>query len=294
MNAALQCLLHTTELSHFFLRGFYRRYLNDDVGRKQVVESFRDLVDEMHTKHGRLAAFATAPIVDPKKFKSCLGGFKNKFRFYLQEDCHELLEVVLDCIHEGLNKVKEWPQSPPKFEIGNGDPSGYAELANSNWSKYKSTDDSIIKDIFRGQLSRTFTCCECNHASVTWDPFECLPVEFGEHCGNPTCFADMLHAGFFQPGEQIRKYCENCKTERSFATKIGIWRAPEVLIVQLKRFKAVAEVDGKFSQARIDTHVDVPLGIVDFEQYFDMNSPIKSQSPSAYRLYAICNHIGAT
>jgi ubiquitin carboxyl-terminal hydrolase 2/21 len=291
MNSALQCLLHTTELSNFFLRGFYRRYLNEGFGSELVYE-FSFLVEEMH-RLGNLAATDSASAVNPSSLKVCIGKIDGQFKNHTQEDSQELLMSVLNRLHEGLNQANAPPRSPSKFEFGSGDP---RDLADMNWNKYKATDDSFIKSTFRGQLSRTSKCLGCDSISVAWDPFDCLSISFSEHDKPTTCLAEMLHSGLFQKEQPDQKMCVTCGTQQNFTTQLGIWRAPDIIILQLKRFKTVTGPEGNISQVRIDTMVDVPGGQVDFGPYFDTNSPFRgsSQSTNTYRLYAISNHIGDT
>ena len=39
------------------------------------------------------------------------------------------------------------------------------------WKRYIRRDDSHLVDLFVGQLKSTLRCAECNHESVTFEPF---------------------------------------------------------------------------------------------------------------------------
>ena len=52
------------------------------------------------------------PIVIPINFKGILGRFKKQFASEEQQDSQELLNIVLDSLHEDLNRVKEKPLVP--------------------------------------------------------------------------------------------------------------------------------------------------------------------------------------
>ncbi len=66
-----------------------------------------------------------------------------------------------------------------------------------------------------------------------------------------------------------------------------IWRAPDVVIVHLKRFS----IDAQNIRSRLSTLVEVPLGVVDFSPYFAPNSPFKDHN-NKFRLFAVSNHAG--
>ena len=45
------------------------------------------------------------------------------------------------------------------------------EQAMEAWKRYIRRDDSHLVDLFVGQLKSTLRCAECNHESVTFEPF---------------------------------------------------------------------------------------------------------------------------
>ena len=81
--------------------------------------------------------------------------------------------------------------------------------------------------------------------------------------------------------------CPHCKKAVAATKQLHIWRASDILIVQLKRF----EVSDDGERSRLNAFVDVPLGEVDFAPYFAPDSPFKDQN-NRYRLYAVSNHTG--
>ncbi len=180
MNAGLQCLLHTTELSHFFLRGFYKKDLNKDnpLGFKgKLAESFNLLVDQMHSHT------ASWPIsrdswssVSPHFVKRCVAAFSTQFEGFNQHDSQELICFLLDGIHEDLNRVKT------KLSVENvaGDGHNDTEIALEAWRRHKLRNDSFVVDTFQGQMRSRVTCTECRNMSVSFDPFMYLSVAFNK------------------------------------------------------------------------------------------------------------------
>lgn len=60
-----------------------------------------------------------------------------------------------------LNRIKEKPYVEEVEGAGKPD----AEVANEAWRRYKSRNDSVIVDLFQGQLKSKLTCPVCNKVS---------------------------------------------------------------------------------------------------------------------------------
>jgi ubiquitin carboxyl-terminal hydrolase 4/11/15 len=87
-------------------------------------------------------------------------------------------------------------------------------------------------------------------------------------------------------------FCPSCRMLVSGRKKTDIWTLPNVLVVQLKRFIVdAAATAGSAAQTRkLDNPVDVPeeIDLADF-----VRGPARSKG-NRFRLYAICDHLGAT
>jgi hypothetical protein len=182
MNAGLQCLLHTTELSHFFLRGFYKRDLNVDnpLGCKgKLAESYNLLVDQTHshtptwTVSKDFYGYAKNS-VSPHFVKRRVAAFSTQFEGFQQHDSQELICFLLDGIHEDLNRVKK----KPYVENVVGDGTNDVAVAAEAWDRYKMRNDSFVVDTFQGQIRSRVTCNECHNMSVSFDPSMYLSVSF--------------------------------------------------------------------------------------------------------------------
>lgn len=80
----------------------------------------------------------------------------------------------MDNLHEDLNLVLK----KPYIEIKDFDPkqmqlTEYAALCKSN---YRARENSVMTDLFYGQLMSRITCPDCNHISITLDPFNMISV----------------------------------------------------------------------------------------------------------------------
>lgn len=98
---------------------------------------------------------------------------------------------MLDALHEDLNRVTEKPYSELKDSDGRAD----SVVAAEAWHQHHSRNQSIVIDLFYGQLKSKVTCMSCGHDSVRFDPFSLLslplPVENFTYC-------EVLGKIFFQ------------------------------------------------------------------------------------------------
>lgn len=102
MNAALQCLFNVSELTNYFLSGIYKTEINHSnvMGSKgRVAETYAELVWEVF--------FTWKPYVWPDEMKQIIGGINDQFSGYEQQDSAELLNYIIDTLHEDLNRVKD-------------------------------------------------------------------------------------------------------------------------------------------------------------------------------------------
>ncbi|XP_004345237.1 ubiquitin carboxyl-terminal hydrolase [Capsaspora owczarzaki ATCC 30864] len=78
-------------------------------------------------------------------------------------------------------------------------------------------------------------------------------------------------------------YCSQCKQHQQAYKKFDLWRAPETLVVHLKRFSF-----SRYSRSKLETHVDFPITDFNLAEYMcsDVTEPL------LYDLYAVSNHFG--
>ncbi|GFR71589.1 ubiquitin carboxyl-terminal hydrolase 4 [Elysia marginata] len=93
MNAGLQSLMSCAPLVKFFCEG----YAVSDNNRHTLTAHFHLLLCKIWS--GKFS------VVHPRKFKDFLGMYHSQFEDYRQHDCQEFLALLLDTLHEQLNKA---------------------------------------------------------------------------------------------------------------------------------------------------------------------------------------------
>ena len=144
MNSALQCLSNTGPLTAYMLSQKWKEELNSDnpLGLQgRIAKSYATLMLSLwQTRSDRPAHIA------PRNFKETIGTFNSMFGGYSQQDSQELLQSLLDGLHEDLNRVL----TKPYVEIPDMDTDPDYFIAKKSWEIYCLRNDSIIVDLFQG------------------------------------------------------------------------------------------------------------------------------------------------
>lgn len=132
-----------------------------------------------------------------------VGKFAPQFCGFQQQDAQELMAFLLDGLHEDLNRIKKKPYIEMKdydealpdevqtlpdilaisticslmiilyFSATNPPVCSFflQEIADDSWKDYLKRNDSVIVDLFHGQLRSELHCPECQRHFITFDPF---------------------------------------------------------------------------------------------------------------------------
>ncbi|KAF7350667.1 Ubiquitin carboxyl-terminal hydrolase 4 [Mycena sanguinolenta] len=172
MNSALQCLAHEPELAEYFLNGVFMEELNPDnpLGMHgAIAQAFGALLTRLWAPSGSSTSYA------PREFKAQLERFAPQYRGYQQHDSQELVALLLDGLHEDLNRViKRRYVKNPGWEGGSD--VELMQLAKKSWDGNMLKNDSVIVDLFQGQYQTTLVCRGCEKVDITFDPFMCLTL----------------------------------------------------------------------------------------------------------------------
>jgi ubiquitin C-terminal hydrolase len=160
-------------------------------------------------------------------------------------------------------------------------------IANSYmyWKNYIKKSHSIIIDIFSGMFYSKITCLECKNISGTFEAFNILSIELP--FVQRTCGIHELLDNFTRDEELTsdnKFQCEYCGRLTNATKQIKIWELPNVMIIQLKRFKSHAGFNRK-----ITTEIGIPIINFNMQNY---TSDIHPQSNTIYDLCAIVDHQG--
>lgn len=172
MNAALQVLFNTRPLTEYFKQNIHLFELNthNKMGTKgHLTLRYTELLKEIISSQTRSIA--------PIKFRFVVSKYAPQFTNGMQHDSQELLDWLLDNLHEDLNRVTEKPYIEIKDSNGRSD----QLVALEAFDGFLKRNNSIIVDLFYGQMKSKVTCLTCSMESVRFEPFSLLslplPVE---------------------------------------------------------------------------------------------------------------------
>lgn len=154
MNSVLQCLSHTSELTRYLRT---KVDISTTTKDQRIVSEFAKLIKEMWTAGNRS--------VTPSELKSAVSCKHRMYSGCAQQDAQEFLRFFLDSLHCALNAGT----TGQKLEIDDNLTNN--KKADLTWDWYSKVENSIIKDLFVGQLKSSLKCTVCGNTSVTFDPF---------------------------------------------------------------------------------------------------------------------------
>ena len=170
INSTLQCLSNTLDLTKYFLLEYFRNDINtgNKLGSNGVIAfKYYSLIKKMW--------IGNESRINPSGFVDSIKKIKTQFAGYKQQDAQEFLSVLLDQLHEDLNRITE----KPYVELLEKQNDENDLIASKRWwDLHKQREDSIIVDLFNGQFKSETICQVCNKSSITYDPFIslCVPL----------------------------------------------------------------------------------------------------------------------
>ncbi|XP_071451042.1 ubiquitin carboxyl-terminal hydrolase 8-like isoform X2 [Hetaerina americana] len=284
MNSILQCINHTTSLVKYFCDGQYREDVNRSTKlRGEVAEEVAALVRALWSGEYRSIAC--------RDLKGVVGMHKKAFAGHEQQDSHEFLTILMDWLHEDLNRAShranKMGNSPSHQPAQNA--SG-PEGAIRAWNDFCHLNESLVLHLFYGQQASTVCCLQCGEQSVTYEPFSNLSLPIppnATRCSLADCMSLYLK------GEHISGWnCPKCKEPRDASKKFDIWILPRILVIHFKRFTS----DGWCRKRQ--TMVDFPLEDLDVSQWVGTEvltsgyNPARKRNSVLYNLYGVSNHYG--
>ncbi|XP_010443509.1 PREDICTED: ubiquitin carboxyl-terminal hydrolase 23 [Camelina sativa] len=203
LNSVLQCLTYTEPLAATLQTVAHQKYCN--------VAGFCALCAIQ--KHVRTARQATGRILAPKDLVSNLRCISRNFRNCRQEDAHEYMINLLECMH--------------KCSLPSGVPSESSDAYRR----------SLVHKIFGGSLRSQVKCEQCSHCSNKFDPFLDLSLDISKADSLQRALLRFTAVELLDDGAKVYQ-CERCRHKVKARKQLTVSKAPYVLTVHLKRFEA--------------------------------------------------------
>lgn len=261
--------------------------------------------------------------IEPKSLKKTIGDYCDIFKGYSQNDSQELLNLLLDKLHEELGREEEVeykniPENVSNYldvkkQCGNviNDKSldieerkkftdylhNYSMThindmiigeAHIYWLNYIKKSFSVVTELFTGLFLSKLICMSCGYVTVSFEPFTILTLPIEDY-GSST-LNELLEA--FCKEELLcgdnKYHCPECKKKTDALKSMKIWLLPNILIIQLKRFKKRFKNE-VWETSKKSSKVIFPLIDLDIKNYI---SDLCYINKTKYNLIAVNNHIG--
>lgn len=254
LNSVLQCLTYTPPLANFCLANQHSSLCDSaaDAERK------RDCPFCILEKRIARSLSVDLALDSPAKIVNCLRIFAEHLKCGRQEDAHEFLRYVIDACHNTCLRLKKLRRKGTEPFNGN---------------------NTVVKEIFGGALQSQVECLSCGALSNKVDDIMDISLEIM----HSSSLQESIQK-FFQPEilDGNNKYrCDNCKKLVKARKQMSIHQAPNILVIQLKRFEGI--FGGKIDK------------VIAFEEVLVLSNVMSkaSQDPQpVYNLFGTIVHSG--
>ena len=217
MNSVLQCLSNTKPLTDYIFNmpsTDINRH-NPNGARGRFIKAYQHLMTDMWSKSNKSDA------LDMWTFKSCVSALDSRFKGSRQQDAQELLNWMIDMIHEETNhKMNHKMLKPLTSTVSSSSSSSSTSTSTSlftappldhfmassdhpseiAWQKYLQSNNSTCARTFYGQLMSSLTCPDCHHNEINYETMLSLSVPIPPKqvhvrvqvlCGDTLMFEDV-------------------------------------------------------------------------------------------------------
>lgn len=220
------------------------------------------------------------PVYQSLIFKTQLSEYNNFFKETGQQDAHECFVNIIDTLHnQTLTKDNSIPQhihttiyNDHKLLKGN------TKQGNDMFFKYFKDEGYSPISKFVGQIRTELKCQVCDNSRYIYETINniglSLPQE--KEVDIIDCFINYIRTENLE--EPIE--CETCKKKTNTTKTVNIWRFPEILVINLKRYTQTPFGHYTRNNCLVDFSIDMNF------KSSNTNNILK------YKLKSIVNHIG--
>ena len=171
MNTIIQCLSHCADLVYYYISDLYINDLKKIPKQNQLKNvsiAFSSILKKLWIEDNKS--------INPIDLRYAISQYYSWYNNNTQHDSHEFLLNLLNCLHEETNKenikglIKFYEE--PKLE-------SESDISASKrfWSLFKRTNNSIITNLFYGQIRNVLKCLSCAYTQTNFEVFNILLLE---------------------------------------------------------------------------------------------------------------------
>lgn len=217
LNSVLQCLTYTPPLANFCLKNQHSSFCDSATEPDKKRDCPFCILEK------RIARSLTFDLTldSPSKIVNSLRIYAEHFQCGRQEDAHEFLRYVIDACHNTCLRLKKLQQRRKGGSVG----------GRENSVK------TIVSDIFGGTLQNQVKCLSCGAESNKVDEMMDLSLDILHSNSIKEAMQKFFHPEILDGSNKYK--CDKCKKLVAARKQMSILQAPNVLVVQLKRFEGI-------------------------------------------------------
>lgn len=268
MNSVLQCLLHTPQLTEYFLRNQHRDDINPTKQEKSLVMQYDQLVRGVWYRNTVVSPIAFLRSIH----ETAIRKHHSQFQGFQQNDSHEFLQFLLETLHDGLSQeTRTTIRGTPRTILDR-----FAIQAFERWCSFFGKDYSIIIKLFYGMhktvvVSPSTIQGEQPSMDVSFEPFSTVSLEI------PTTTTTSTPVSL---DDCLREFTRKERLETRKLKRTNFWELPEILVLFFKRFTNHGQ--------KINTHIQFPIDSINLSDY----TTDYERKGCHYQVYGIVNHTG--
>jgi ubiquitin C-terminal hydrolase len=274
-------ILHILQQIPKFVRFInkYKQFINEDIKNKITYHLSRLIKFSYENDNIRIA---------PCSFKKIIGEKDSLWSELEHQDSQEFYTFLITQLEEECGKITDL--LPIKYN-DNDDNIVLKILAHKHIHTSEKKDYSPIKDLFMGYFISNIECSFCSTLSPSFESFLTIPLSIPiNKKDKDQKFTLNECLDLFVKNERLDKdnklTCDICGIKNRSLKKIQLWKAPEILVFQLKRF--VTNNYG-IATSKITNQVTYPINDFDISDYFHPDSPFKNNTK--YNLIGVNIHM---
>ena len=280
MNATLQCLSNTYELTNYFLKNFN---YNENDNNKIMSNEYYKLIKNLWNRKNNNKSFS------PESFKDVLSKANPLFAGIQANDSKDLINFLIESLHKELNLSNENNIKVNNYIANQNDQLDENKMLTIFLNEFQTNYNSIISNLFYGVMETKSQCQKCYNIKYNFQIYSFVefPLEqvniycfntgkrnnvMNNNNKNPDvdlyeCFEYYIKMDLMNGDNQM--YCNicNCLCDALYGT--CLYSAPNFLIINLNRGKnAVYECNVNFPEKlNLLNYVTYKKGNTYFELY---------------------------
>uniref|UniRef100_A0ACD5Z0T4 Uncharacterized protein n=1 Tax=Avena sativa TaxID=4498 RepID=A0ACD5Z0T4_AVESA len=271
-NSVLQALYYCIPFREQLLE-YSANYKNPGDAEENLLTCLADLFVQISLSKKKTG------VISPKRFVHRVKKENESFWGYMHQDAHEflnfLLNEIVDILEREFSTMKDSPETTsPDGGASNGEAK---HLANGVRREPMVT---WVHKNFQGILTNETKCLMCETVTAKDETFLDLSIDIEQNSSLTSCLKNFFSTETLNADDKF--FCDKCCSLQEAQKRMKIKRAPQILVIHLKRFKFIEQ---------LSRHKKLSYRVV-----YPMELKLSSASDDVdceYSLFAVVVHLGS-